>query len=91
MTAKTELTEITVYWDEQDPQNIGWAYQACHIRDGENEVADSGSVSVDGSASLDDAVDEVCYQLGVDLDHNDFSQMSHRRQPPLCCVWIEAN
>lgn len=87
MATKTELTEITVYWDEQDPQNIGWAYQACHIRDGENEVAESGSVSVDGSASLDDAVDEVCYQLGVDLDHNDFGD--EHPVGPLVAHWSQ--
>ena len=79
MATKTEWTGITVYWDEQDPHNIGWAYQA-GTADGHNE---SGEVGIDTSASLNDAVDQACHELGVDLDHNDFG----RHDPLGHAVW----
>jgi len=64
--AKT-ITDIKVYWDVQDPSNEGWAYVASN----DNGLITSGGVDAD---SLDDAIDEAIFEIGVDLTHDDFAR-----------------
>jgi len=54
----TKITEITVYWDTQDPDNEGWAYRT---------NIDSGAVNGVGCNDLDGAISEACRYLGVKL------------------------
>ncbi len=61
-------TEIKVYWDYQDVNNQGWAYEALDCLG----LIDSGAIDVDGD-DMDGAVDGACSQLCVDLSHDDFA------------------
>lgn len=54
-------TEIIVYWDEQNSDNIGWAYRT---------ESDSGAVEADGLSS---AIEETCRLLGANLGLGDFA------------------
>ena len=82
MTMKcTDWNEITIYWDDL----AGWVFRAREIKDDRIVAEESHAVGVSLDSYIDDAVDEACHQLGVDLDHNEFAQ------EPLCWEWAEAN
>ena len=53
--------EIIIYWDEQDGDNIGWAYRT---------ESDSGAVEAD---DLPSAIEETCRLLGANLEEGDFA------------------
>jgi len=82
MTTQSQVTKITVYWDEQDPQNIGWAYRA--IVSGAEE---SGEVGIDATASLEDAAIQAAWQLGIELRGDEFAMEPSRDGG--CAVWEE--
>lgn len=50
-TATRNGWRLTVYWDDQDPANEGWAWRARHI--------ESGDEYSDGANSLDEAKAEA--------------------------------
>ena len=62
-----KITEITIYWDAQDPGNEGWAYRS---------NIDSGPIDNVADDDLDGAIREACYHLGVNLTPDDFGHMS---------------
>ena len=66
---KRKPTDITVYWDSQDPDNEVWAYRAS---DDQGDI-DSGSIDLVSDSDLDGAVDEACHMLDVDRTHDDFA------------------
>lgn len=67
MTTRTPTT-IKIYWDERDPNLHGWSYEALD----DEGVIDSGGL--DGDLSLDDAIDEACSELDVDLRCDQFAR-----------------
>lgn len=72
MTSKittSKITEIRVYWDNQDRDNEGWAVRWFSS---DREMGSDG-IGIDSKARLDDAIDQACYELGVDLTHDDFA------------------
>ena len=69
MKNTANITTITIYWDASDPSHEGWAK-----RWKRNGIDESDDISIDGSASLDDAIDQACHELDVPLDHNDFAR-----------------
>jgi hypothetical protein len=76
--AKT-ITDIKVYWDTQDPQFEGWAY----VASGEQGLIASGGIDAD---SLDDAIDEACFEIGLRLTHNDFGRHDYDGG---CGLWTD--
>lgn len=68
--ATRQPTEIKVYWDEQDPQNPGWAqrvlYDDGHEEggpyDGPNDAADGHELAA--------AVCEVAWSEGIEIDED---------------------
>jgi hypothetical protein len=62
------LTRIRIYWDERDYSKIGWTF----IGYGSCGHEDTGML--DRSLTLDDAIDEACFALGVKLTHDDFAK-----------------
>ena len=64
-------TEITIYWDSQDPWNEGWAFRLC------DESGDIGSGPIDCGGpddDLDDVIDGAMHELDIDLTHDDFAR-----------------
>lgn len=60
------VSTITVYWDEMDDV---WALRTT---DAKGNVS-RGTVCVPPESSIADAIDEACYQLDVELTHDDFA------------------
>ena len=67
MDATKEISRVEVYWDSQDSANEGWA-----VRWWRGSQESSDAVSIDATASLDDAIDQACHELDMDLTHDDF-------------------
>ena len=67
------ITDVTIYWDVQDRSNEGWAYRAS---DNDGSI-DSGSIDNIADDDLCGAIDDACYQLGLDLTHDDFAREPH--------------
>ena len=82
MTAR-KITSITVYWDTQDPFHQGWAYRACH----DTGLIASGGINGIADDDLCGAIDEACYELGVDLTHDDFGMQPHVDGG--CAKWMD--
>lgn len=59
-------TSITVYWDNQDRQNEGWAYRC---RDEHGDI-DSGSLESD---TLEHAIASACWILNMTGIEQDFA------------------
>lgn len=59
-TEMTATHSITVYWDTQDPANVGWAYRAS--RDGQ-EVA-SGALEAGTDADAEDLAKDAAEDMG---------------------------
>ena len=72
-TATRKPTEIRVYWDSQDRSNEGWAYNAS---DEDGLITSSGLDGIDDD-DLCGAVDQACYELDVELTHDDFAIDRH--------------
>lgn len=68
------ITQIEVYWDERDANNIGWAARWERIGVGQ----ESDGVNVDPTSGLDTAIDQACWELGVPLNHDDFATEPNR-------------
>jgi hypothetical protein len=73
MTTTKTISRVQVYWDSQDSANEGWAVR-WHI-DGQEQ---SDAVSIDATASLDDAIDQACHDLDLSLTHDDFTRDARR-------------
>ena len=67
MTTTRTATNILIYWDNQDPDNEGWAYRTSDV-DG---TIESGGLYESGT--LDEAIDEAMCELDIDLTHDDFA------------------
>ena len=65
-------SSIKIYWDSQDMENEGWAWQATD-KSGNHS---SGEVDVlcPLRTTLDDAIEQACWQLGVKLLPHDFAR-----------------
>ena len=83
-----KINSIDIYWDDQDPTNVGWAYRA---KDENNDTIDSGPIDLvmlhlddDEQVFLDDAICEACYLLDMagfgcgDLTPEDFAREPNR-------------
>ena len=55
-------TQITIYWDTQDPKNEGWAFNASD----DSGLIASGPIEDVGDGDLDGAIREACWELGVE-------------------------
>ena len=69
MTTRTP-NEICIYWDNQTNPNEpeGWAYRAS-----DNEgLIDSGAI--EDCDTMDEAIDEACSILGVEIPSGDFAK-----------------
>ena len=70
------ITSLTIYWDSQDSSNEGWAYRASDA-DGDIDSGPIDGVADDNNRyllyNLSGAIDQACYELGLDLTHDDFS------------------
>lgn len=65
---ENELVRIQVFWDERDPQELGWHYFGFGL----SGLKHWGGLDPD--LSFDDAIDEACFELGVGLTHDDFAR-----------------
>lgn len=63
---RSTYSKIEIYWDEQDWQNKGWAWRANKTNG--NDI----SGDIDNKGTLNEAIEETCHFLGVDLTPNDF-------------------
>lgn len=68
----TTIQKITVFWAVDIVTGEHWACRA-RFADGSQHT---GSVAIGPGASLDDAIDQACHQLGVELTHDDFARTS---------------
>lgn len=67
------ITDLTIYWDSQDPNNEGWAYRAS------DERGDIASAGIDGVADddMDGAIAEACRELDLPLTADQFAREPH--------------
>ncbi len=67
------ITDVTVYWDSQDISNEGWAYRAS---DADGDIASGGIDDIEDD-DLCGAIDAACFELDLDLTHDDFGMEPH--------------
>lgn len=60
------VTRVSVYWDNQDRNNEGWAYSASSY----GESVASGGVE---ASCLSDAIAQVIHELDLDITPDAFS------------------
>ena len=60
-----EITSVTVYWDNQDRSNEGWAYRASS----DHASVASGGIDAD---TLRDAVEQTIWELDLPIQADDF-------------------
>ena len=64
---KRKITNVKVYWDTQDPNNMGWSYNASD----EDGLISSGGVDA-APCSIDSAIEDVIFDLDLPLTSDDF-------------------
>ena len=62
-----QITEVRVYWDEQDPKNKGWAFQA--FTDG--VLRQSGPLEP-YAETIEAAISEAILELDLECEPEDF-------------------
>lgn len=67
---QNNFLSIRIYWDSQDRDNEGWAWQAVDA----TGVHSSGGIDVAPNENLDGAIQQAIWELGVDLLPHDFSR-----------------
>ena len=72
MTTAT-ITQITVYWDTQDPANEGWAYQAIGGQ-WNRDITDSGPIEGVDEHDIDSAVAAACRILNCGATPDQFKK-----------------
>jgi len=65
----SQITEVKVYWDVQDPNSEAWAYAATS----DDGLAASGGLDAEAD-DIDGAIEEAISELGLDLTPDMFAR-----------------